>query len=625
MARTKFFPGSTRYFVIFILSFSLISSFGIAPTWAQSDSSLKTQFEDKLSEFIGVAVKVDDYRLEYTTIHLSGISIGDQKSPDLPNGRIERLSATCDFMSLLGGQLILNDISLATMSISLTRSEKGSFFPQKTRKTANETSEMTFADLPFVNLSGKSILVKVSDQSAKRFINLNLPEIKLSHSKGSDLMSAEISVVLESGPVGKQADGSSKFSGHLNLTGKLNQPLVSGKATIEKLKIENPALKQPVAINRGTFKISGNKLITDDLSGSWGHSLVSISAKIENFNNFDFSLSFKADPIILEEFSQAFVNERGVTFSGRGSTSGTISGSKSGFKLNGSLKWPLFKIIAPISEKGSEKFVFPFAEVFSNYFYDGKEIAFKDASAKIFAGLVRGSGRLNYHLNQAHFSMDLNGTGLRAEQFLGENTTQKNVVSGPVDVTFKAKGDSSGLSSMFGSGSLKMKNGRYQAPPVVTFLLSMVNLKEFSSGEIESGQGSFLLQKGILHTQDLVFVAAAGKIYYRGQVGLDTTLKGKLNMIFAEEAVQKSQALQQISLDGKSANVPSNVEGTLLAPVFPGFSAEKLLELGLKRTGQKILIDILSPRKKDQPDESAQPAKKDPKKILKDLQKIFKF
>jgi hypothetical protein len=178
---------------------------------------------------------------------------------------------------------------------------------------------------------------------------------------------------------------------------------------------------------------------------------------------------------------------------------------------------------------------------------------------------------------------------------------------------------------MFGSGSLKMKNGRYQAPPVVTPLLSMVNLKEFSSGEIESGQGSFLLQKGILHTQDLVFVAAAGKIYYRGQVGLDTTLKGKLNMIFAEEAVQKSQALQQISLDGKSANVPSNVEGTLLAPVFPGFSAEKLLELGLKRTGQKILIDILSPRKKDQPDESAQPAKKDPKKILKDLQKIFKF
>lgn len=625
MAGTNWFTGSIRPMAVIILLLSLSFSAGVELAYAQSDSSLKTQFENKLSEFIGVPVSVDDYRLEYTTVRLSGIRIGDRKKPELPNGRIEELSATCDFMSLLGGQLILTDISLATTTLSLTRNEKGSFLPIKSGKTDNEGAEKTFADLPFVNLSGQSILIKISDHGSRRFFDLKLPEIKLSHGKGTNQLGVSFSASVETGVAGKKADANSYFSCKLDLTGTLSRPVVNGIASIDRLKIENRVLKQPINLNRGKFKIVANRLSTEDLRGSWGHSQVSISAKLENFDNFDFSLSFKADPIILEDFSQAFVNERGVTFSGRGSTSGTLSGSKKGFNLNGSLKWPSCKITAPISEKSKEKFVFPFSEVFSDYAYDGREIVFNNATAKIFAGQVRGSGRVNYRANQINFSMDLNGSGLRTEQFLGENSSQKNVVSGPVNVTFKAKGSSSGLNSMFGSGSLQMSNGNYQAPPVVTPLLSMVNLREFASGQIQSGQGSFDLQKGILHTQDLVFVAVAGKIYYRGQVGLDTSLKGKLNMIFAEEAVRKSQALQQISLDGKSANIPSNVEGTLLAPVFPGFSAEKLLELGLKRTGQKILIDILSPRKKEQADESAQPEKKDPKKILKDLQKIFKF
>lgn len=126
----------------------------------------------------------------------------------------------------------------------------------------------------------------------------------------------------------------------------------------------------------------------------------------------------------------------------------------------------------------------------------------------------------------------------------------------------------------------------------------------------------------------MVVLTSAGKGYYRGQIGLDTSIKGKMNLMFSEEAVKRSKALQQISLDGRSAGIPTNVEGTLTSPSFPGFSAQKLLELGLKRTGQRILIDILSPQKKEgkSTQQQTDSKKTDPgQKIRKELEKIFKF
>jgi hypothetical protein len=178
-----------------------------------------------------------------------------------------------------------------------------------------------------------------------------------------------------------------------------------------------------------------------------------------------------------------------------------------------------------------------------------------------------------------------------------------------------------------------MQNGHYEAPPVITPMLSLVNLREFASGDIESGKGTFALNNGYLSTNDLVFVARAGKAYYRGQVGLDTSLSGKMTIIFDQEAVRRSSALQQISLDGRSASIPSRVEGTLLTPSFPGFSAQKLLELGLKRKGQRMLQDIFLPRKdkpaeqsENQQQQQQEPKKEKPEeKIIEGLKDIFKF
>ncbi len=610
----------------FVLFMALLLNFSITGSGlCQSDNSLKKQFENKISEWLGVAVHVNDYRLEYATIHLSGIQIGDSKQPEKPHGQIDKLSVTCDFMSLLGGKLILNDISLGKTNINLTRNRHGTFFPDKPKNESSKESNSSFADLPFLNLSGNSITINLSEITKGRFVKFSLKDLKLSRNKDSDKLSIESSSFLESGIAATAVDASLEIGLKLALSGFLSKPDAEGTATVKKLKVKNAALKQEASIDEGIIKINDGRLQLDELKGKWGKSAMTLSGEVKNISDFSFRFSYAVNPIMLEEFSQIFVGQSGITFSGQGSTSGSISGSRKSFNLVGELAWPSFKIEAPVANGSRDKFVFPFKNVASSYSYNGRQMNIENASAEIFSGKINGNGSFFYRSGLVNFDMNLTGTGLRTEQFLGENSSQKNIVSGPVNAYFKASGDSSGLTSMNGSGNLTMLNGRYQTPPVVTPLLSMVNLKEFSSGEIQSGNGTFALKSGILHTSDLLFVATAGRISYQGHVGLDTSLKGNLNIVFTEESVNKSRALQQISLDGKTASIPSKVEGTLFSPSFPGFSAEKLLELGLKRTGQKILIDVLTPRKKEPADDSSNQKKKEPKKILNDLKKIFKF
>lgn len=603
-----------------LFMFLIISS----TAFCQSDG-IKIQFEQMVSEWLGVPVSVRDYKLEYTTLHFTGIKIGDAKQPEMPAGKIEKLSVTCDFMSLLGGKLILNDISLGKTDITLTRNQQGTFFPKKEKKDSGKNPALSFAELPFLNLTANSVSVAITETTDQRFLKVSLKNLKLSRKKDSDKLTVESDSFIESGIAAQAPDSNVEVNITLLLSGMLRAPSADGAATIKKLLIKNPVLKQQISVNHGVIKIFDRELMIDSLNGKWGKSGLRLSGAVKNFTDLSFSISYIADPIILEEFSRAFVSSNGITFRGNGATSGTISGSRKGFNITGALKWPSLRIEAPIGNGSQEKFVFPFKNVASRYSYNGKQMNFEGATAEIFSGKITGNGNLSYSSGLINFAMSLTGKNLRTEQFLGENSSQKNTVSGPVDADFKATGNSSGLGSMNGSGSLTMKNGRYQTPPVVTPLLAMVNLREFASGEIQSGQGTFALESGILHTSDLLFIAAAGKVYYNGQVGLDTSLNGKLNIMFTEEAVSKSRALQQISLDGKTASIPGNVTGTLLSPSFPGFSAEKLLELGLKRTGQKILIDILSPRKKEPENEPAEQKNKEPEKILNDLKKIFKF
>jgi hypothetical protein len=391
--------------------------------------------------------------------------------------------------------------------------------------------------------------------------------------------------------------------------------------------LQNPVLKQTVRVAVGQFGLSDNGIRVKNLSGSWGSSKFSVSGEIKDFSALTMSLNYKIDPLAFGELSTVILAKEGITLDGNGISSGTLNGPLANYVVKGTLSLPYCNINALFEQNSDSKYVFPFKSVEAAYRVVGDKILVQNARAGIFSGHISGNGKVFTGNTPAKFEMNLTGTGLRVEEFLSENSTQKKAVSGPANAKIYASGDTRGLATWNGNGSFSMNNGRYTAPPVVTPVLSLVNLRQYANGSIQSGNGTFKLIKGVLDTQDLVFVTDAGKAYYRGQVGLDTSLNGKMNLMFSAEAIRSSSALQQISLDGKNASIPTRVEGTLLNPSFPGISAQKLLELGLQRQGQKMLQDILNPgknRSEDSKDES-QNNDRPEKQILDGLKDIFKM
>lgn len=622
--------GKTIFLLLILLAFFFSDSFR---AYSQTSPDMKQQFEQKMSEFLGVKVSIEDYQLQFTTVKLRKILIGEKNQPDKPWARIDNLSATCDFMALLGGNLILEDLNLDGMICDIPATLLLEARKKQKIQASSPAIDRSFADLPFLNLSAKEIELKVIDKS--RVFNLALESLEITREKGSDKLLAQISGLLSGrqSSKGKPSEFSGKLQAKVNLSGMISAPKVNGIAEIKSLKLQDQLLKQPVSVTAGTLQIFENRVETRNFPVTWGNSKVTISGTASNFKQLQLGLSYRIDPLAFAELSSAFISTKGITVTGTGTSEGVVKGSLSGFSVNGSLSVPLCTIEAPVQAASNQKYVFPFRNLTSSYTYSGNQILIQRARAEIFAGRLAGQGKVFTGTSPVKFEFRVDGTGLRAEKFLSENTTQKNVVSGPVNANLNVSGNSSGLTTLAGSGNFNMQNGHYEAPPVITPMLSLVNLREFASGDIESGKGTFALSNGYLSTNDLVFVARAGKAYYRGQVGLDTSLSGKMTIIFDQEAVRRSSALQQISLDGRSASIPSRVEGTLLTPSFPGFSAQKLLELGLKRKGQRMLQDIFLPRKDKPADQSEnqqqqqqEPKKEKPEeKIIEGLKDIFKF
>ncbi|NLF95273.1 MAG: hypothetical protein GX569_00960, partial [Candidatus Riflebacteria bacterium] len=123
----------------------------------QAAPGIKEQFEQKISELVGVPVSAKDYQLSYTTVTLSGIRIGDAARPELPSAQIKELSATCDFMSLLGGNLVMKEVNVKSLKASLTLDAKGKPVLGSISRPASGSLEMAIEDLPFDKLSGSKL------------------------------------------------------------------------------------------------------------------------------------------------------------------------------------------------------------------------------------------------------------------------------------------------------------------------------------------------------------------------------------------------------------------------------------------------------------------------------------
>ncbi|PKL43511.1 MAG: hypothetical protein CVV42_20180 [Candidatus Riflebacteria bacterium HGW-Riflebacteria-2] len=609
---------------------------------------IKEQFEHKISELIGVPVAVKDYKLSYTTVILTGVKIGTQAQPELPSAEIKELSATCDMMSLLGGNLVMKEIKVKSMKAVITLDSTGKPVLGRIPGPASAAKALSIESLPFDKLSGSKLELRIVSKKSGKTVLMQMPSATAARSESRSQLAIDFagSLSLVGTP---KADAAGKLPFNADIRVRALKPLqASGSATIKSTSVETlVALTKALAPGH----IDGLRLAGGQTSAELKFSSAADEPLQFSFNadlkNID-SIVYHASPEIKKVSAQLAMTGKmadgsvsadiGISNAALAIPSRKIDMNKVSIKLQaksspkklsltGSASVPRFDFDLPVSSTNRSSYLFPFIDVNTSFSYSGNVFIIKSARAKLFGGSLSGSGKVFPGKHPVQLQVNAKGSGLRSESFLDSNTTQKQVITGPVGGTFKATGDIDTLASWNGNGSLRMQNGRYNTPPVVTPFLSLVNLKEYSSGDISDASATFVIRKGIMTTNDLSFLSSAGRADYRGDVGLDTSLKGNLEIRFAPAAVAKSRVLQQISLDGKSASIPSRVEGTLLAPVFPGFKPEKLLELGLKRQGQKLLQDLLTPRSKEPASTETAPApqKSDPaKELLKGLGNLFK-
>ncbi|HNS10494.1 MAG TPA: AsmA-like C-terminal region-containing protein [Candidatus Ozemobacteraceae bacterium] len=609
---------------------------------------IKEQFEQKISELLGVPVAVKDYKLSYATVILTGVKIGAQAQSELPSAEIKELSATCDMMSLLGGNLVMKEIKVKSMKAAITLDSNGKPILGAISRPPSPGPALSIENLPFDKLSVSKLELRIIAKKSGKTVLMQMPSATVARSESGSPLNIDFAGSLSLAGANK-AGTTAELPFKAEIKMQALKPLqASGAAAIKPASVETlVAVIGALAPGHidGLSMAGGQTSAELKFAGAADKPMqFSFNADLKNIDSLVYNASpeikkFSAQLSMIGKVADGSISSAiGISDAALVIPSRKIDINKALIKLRvesapenlsltGSASVPRFDFDLPVSSTNRSSYLFPFIDVSSSFSYSGDVFTISSAQAKLFGGSLSGSGKVFTGKTPVRLQVNAKGSGLRAESFLDSNTTQKQVITGPAGGTFNADGDIETLSSWNGTGSLHMQNGRYNTPPVVTPFLSLVNLKEYSSGDISEASATFVIRQGIMTTDDMMFLSSAGRASYRGDVGLDTSLKGNLEIRFAPVAVEKSRVLQQISLDGKTASIPSRVEGTLLAPVFPGFKPEKLLELGLKRQGQKLLQDILKPRSKEPASAEPAPAAKktDPAKdLLKDLGNIFK-
>ena len=523
--------------------------------FAAENAGLRKQFEQMVSKLAGMPVSVKDYRMDYSTVHLTGINIGNPADPQQVSAVIGSLSATCDFMSLMGGNLVLKEISIDSCKARLPIKRRLEPEAAQKKQTASASLTLYPADLPFSQIKVLNLNLNIIDADSGLQSSMEIPATDISRSSDSKEIRANLAGRIKIDNSLKNTSAAPEFSASCSL------------ALVLSGNLRNPDTVMDLKVVDGYGNVPEKKLTMQNMSAG-------LSAR--------------------GQFDRLVIVGNVMAAAG--------------------------KIEVALASGSTSTFAFPFTNLVAPVRFSGNKLSVENARTSLFGGSISGDGTVFTDKVPLRFEIEAAGNGIQAENFLAQNSTQQQAISGPINAVLMAAGDVPGINSHTGTGHLRMQNGRYQTPPVIAPFMKIANLAEFSSGDLQDASGTFVLEKGILTTSDLAASTAAGQAFYRGNIGLDTSLQGRLELRFGSAAVRKSDILRQISTDGSSAAIPTRVEGSLLAPVFPGFSLGGLLELGLKKQGQKLLQDMINPGAKSS--DSSQQQKN--KGILGDLQNIFK-
>jgi hypothetical protein len=129
-------------------------------------AQLKKQFEEQVAGALGLPVQVREIRLSFPTVHLHDVTIGNPTFSEYPRLELTTISATPDVWELLSGKVIFENLSLASISIHLTRNASGSLVLPPVAATAPGASPSSSGApeaFPLRNLDARGVSVHFTD------------------------------------------------------------------------------------------------------------------------------------------------------------------------------------------------------------------------------------------------------------------------------------------------------------------------------------------------------------------------------------------------------------------------------------------------------------------------------
>ncbi|RCK80838.1 MAG: hypothetical protein OZSIB_2726 [Candidatus Ozemobacter sibiricus] len=385
------------------------------------------------------------------------------------------------------------------------------------------------------------------------------------------------------------------FDGRVNLdlklSGPADTPRLDGTAILAGVNLQHPAMMRPLVRITGPVGFDNTGLRTEGLRADWGSSSLLLKGKIDSWASFGLDFHYEIKPLDLTDLGQFFLSGTSYGLTGSGAAQGRLTGPIARFVLAGTANVPAGMIEAATT-KGAAGFKFPFTDLTAPFTFTDKVLDVKNAQLKMFDGGLQASGKVWVGEEAIRFAFDTKGAGLRAESFLALNSRFKNVLTGPVDLTFNAQGNSTGLSSLDGGWSVGMKSGSYQAPPVAAQIFNALNAPQLASGAISNVGGHFVFKAGQMHSDDLLFKSPVGQLTYKGTVGLDTSLNGTANLSLPRSVCQGSPILAQLVGNRPTLELPVGVRGTLVSPAID-LALDRLLKKAVEEQAKAKAQDLL--------------------------------
>jgi type II secretion system protein N len=163
--------------------------------------------------------------------------------------------------------------------------------------------------------------------------------------------------------------------------------------------------------------------------------------------------------------------------------------------------------------------------------YNPDELALPGLTAQIAKGQLTGDFSMAPQEKDSPFTVHASFHRLQADQLVAEAGGPRDIVSGVLEGTLDATGQTAEPDALTGSGSILLQNGRVQQFAVLAAIGQVLQIEELTQLDLEQAEAKFHLNGNTVLVDELILrspnlrLTATGSISLRGgKLALDSTL-----------------------------------------------------------------------------------------------------